>query len=153
MGGFVFLNMENRPGTVDELTRLYRETILKHAVSPVGFNVEIEPTHSHEVFNPLCGDRIQMMIRISGEIIEAIAFKGEACAICMASASLLCKHHSGDSVADFNASHDWLEASLSGETSDADHQELTPLLGVRAYPSRVKCVLLPWEAAENAIRG
>lgn len=143
--------MENRPGTVDELTALYRDTIVQHASAPVGFGVEIDPTHAHEVYNPLCGDRIEMLLRIVEDNIEALAFRGEACAICLASASLLCEHHGGVSVSAFNLAHDWLLDSLSGESGGSDHEALRPLLGVKAFPSRVKCALLPWEAAAKAI--
>jgi len=144
--------MDNQPGTVDELTTLYRDTIVKHAVSPTGFEVDIDATHSNEVFNPLCGDRIEMLLRIVGENIESIAFRGEACAICMASASLLCENLAGTQVAEFDAAHAWLAGSFTAETSGPDRETLKPLLGVKAFPSRVKCALLPWEAAEKAIR-
>ena len=143
--------MENRPGTVDELTKLYRETIMKHAVAPVGFEADIEATHKHEIYNPLCGDRIEVLMKLSGDTIEAMSFKGEACAICMASASLMCENHSGTAIADFRETQTWLAESMAGTESHAKHQELVPLLGVKAYPSRVKCALLPWEAAEKAL--
>lgn len=144
--------MDNQPGTVDELTELYRDTIVKHAVAPVGFKADIDATHNAEVFNPLCGDRIEILLRIAGESIEDIAFRGEACAICMASASLLCENQANASVAEFAATHTWLEESLANDNPESENDALRPLLGVRAYPSRVKCALLPWEAVEKAIR-
>lgn len=140
-----------KPGTVDELTALYRETIVRHAVNPVGFGADIGPTHSRELYNPLCGDRIEVHLRVEGDEIEALAFTGEACAICMASASLLCEHQAGHSVAELNEAHGWLENALMGKSEGSGHEALLPLLGVRAYPSRVKCALLPWEAAADAL--
>ena len=143
--------MENKPGTVDELTRLYKDTIVKNAVSPVGFEVEIEATHSAEIYNPLCGDRIEMQLRVLDGHIEDIAFRGEACAICMASASIMCESHSDCSTEQFQSAAQWFQLALGGEEADESHPALKPLLGVRAYPSRVKCALLPWEAAEKAL--
>ena len=145
------MNMENQPGAVDELTSLYRETIVKHAVTPVGFEAEIVATHQHELYNPLCGDRIEMLLDVSGDEINAIAFRGEACAICMASASLLCEHHAPGPVSELEDAHTWLESELKGDATDREIGGLRPLLGVKAYPSRVKCALLPWEAARKAL--
>ena len=142
-----------QPGTVDELTQLYRQTIVHHAVNPHGFEAEIEPTHSRELFNPLCGDRIEVLMQIAADDIAAIAFRGEACAICMASASLMCVHLDGLPLTELETTHAWLEGALKGDAGQSEIEDLLPLLGVRAYPSRVRCALLPWEAARDAIRG
>ncbi len=143
--------MKNRPGTVDELTTLYRETIVRHAVAPVGFEAPVNATHQHEIYNPLCGDRIEMLIELEGDIINAIAFRGEACAICLASASLLCGNQAPGPVTELKAAHAWLEGQLLGGADHPQIEALRPLLGVRAFPSRVKCALLPWEAAREAL--
>ena len=70
------MSQDNRPGAVDELATLYRETILRHATEPVGFGTEIDATHQCEKYNPLCGDRIEMHLRIEDATIEAAAFTG-----------------------------------------------------------------------------
>lgn len=145
------MSARNQPGTVDDLTVLYRETIVEHAVRPTGFEAGIDATHSRELYNPLCGDRVEVQLRIDGEHIEAMAFRGEACAICMASASMMCAHQAGGPVADLRVTHDWLKAALSGGADSGQIEPLLPLLGVRAYPSRVRCALLPWEAAVQAL--
>lgn len=149
--------MDNRPGAVDDLTRLYRETIKQHATHPVGFQQEINATHEHEEYNPLCGDRIRVLLRINGELVEAAAFEGEACAICMASASLLCEHSPGGPVSRLRELHDELLGALGaggGEhrARDCGHGPLLqPLLGVKPYPSRIRCATLPWTAACRAL--
>lgn len=145
------MSARNQPGAVDGLTALYRETIVEHAVRPVGFEAEIQANRSAERYNPLCGDRIEVQLRIEGDEVEAIAFRGEACAICMASASLLCAHQAGRPVADLEAANAWLEQALKGDSGSRPIEALLPLLGVRAYPSRVRCALLPWEAAIKAL--
>ncbi len=74
----------------DDLARLYRDVIRNHAAEPTGYRNKIEATHRHEEYNPLCGDRIEVQLRVAAGAIEAAAFDGEACAICLASASMLC---------------------------------------------------------------
>ena len=141
---------DNRPGAVEDLARLYLDAIKRHAAKPVGFRRPIEATHRHECLNPLCGDRVELMLKIAGETIEQAAFDGEACAICMASASLLCATAEGESVDRFLARRQALAAALRPD-GPAPEERLKPLLGVRPYPSRVRCATLPWTAASRAL--
>lgn len=140
-----------RPGSVDDLSRLYRETILQHAHHPVGFRKAICETHRNEQFNPLCGDRILLMLELEGDLIREAAFEAEACMICMASASLLCEQAPGRLTEELNQTGRWLQRALNEEGKLAGHDSLLPLLGVRRYPSRIRCALLPWEALAEAI--
>ena len=80
---------------VNDLNALYLEAIKQHAADPTGYRQKIDATHQFEEYNPLCGDRILVQLRITQEQVEAAAFDGEACAICMASASLLCGNTPG----------------------------------------------------------
>ena len=136
---------------MSELSDLYRDTILQHAAEPQGFGRKIDATHRNELYNPLCGDRIEVQLRIvNGEVINA-AFSGEACTICMASASLLCGATPGQPVAWLKQLHQRLHAALE-DGQDLDGAEaLKPLLGVRPYPSRIRCATLPWSAAMGAL--
>jgi nitrogen fixation NifU-like protein len=136
---------------VSDLASLYRDTIRQHAADPVGFGRKIEATHRKEVYNPLCGDRIEMQLRIVKDDVENAAFSGEACAICMASASLLCSATPGKPVAYLEELHDRLHAALENGTGLDGADELKPLLGVRPYPSRIRCATLPWTAALGAL--
>ena len=169
--------MENRPGAVDDLTRLYREAIKRHATHPVGHGVKIDATHQHEKYNPLCGDRVLVLLRVSDERVDAAAFEGEACAICMASASMLCELAPGKAVIEVVGIGMDLSEELSGrscgsrpcrrlpgEQSEKDIRrqgrlpqglatELLPLLGVKPFPSRIRCATLPWDAAVAALSG
>ena len=162
-------------GPSNDLARLYREAIRHHAASPVGYRQAIAATHRHEEYNPLCGDRIEIQLRVAAGSIEAAAFDGEACAICMASASMLCGLAPGREVKALlqlgDDLHRALDVSLGAASAapglDDDPaesrlkplprpvpllcEELHPLLGVRPYPSRVRCATLPWSAAANAL--
>lgn len=142
---------ETRPGPVNDLTTLYRDTIVKHAVNPVGFEQEIHATHRKEIFNPLCGDRVEVQLRLEGESVEAMAFSGEACAICLASASLMCENLPACSAAELEQMQQQMQIAMEEDQPTELPEAFVPLLGVRAYPSRVRCALLPWEAAVGAL--
>jgi len=146
------MNTENKPGSVDDLSRLYREIILQHSSQPVGFQKVIKETCRNEQFNPLCGDRVIIMLQVEGKIIRDAAFDGESCAICMASASLLCELIPGGLVEEFGKTRIWLKHSLVSHEETAGPQALKSLLGVRKYPSRIECVTLPWTAAAEALK-
>jgi len=147
--------MSDRPQEQAErdLAEFYRETVLRHSVEPVGFRVDIEATHENEQYNPLCGDRVLMRFQVDGDEIKTAAFDGAACAICMASASMLCAEASGQKVSGIRAMHDWLQKTLKGSDETGGPESLQALLGVRRYPSRIKCALLPWIAAVKALAG
>jgi nitrogen fixation NifU-like protein len=167
-----------------DLRYLYRDAIRQHSSNPVGYRRDIDATHRHEEYNPQCGDRIDVLLRVAGERVEAAAFDGEACAICMASASLLCSLAPGRSVSELEAMGAGVQealnepvgspvgAALAAIGSDEGrakesrlkpllqeslqpllHPDLHPLLGVRPYPSRVRCATLPWSAARRALAG
>jgi nitrogen fixation NifU-like protein len=149
------------------LAQFYQETILRHSTQPVGFRATIDATHQNEQYNPVCGDRVVMRFRVAGDLIEAAAFDGAACAICLASASMLCQHATGQHIGFVTATHDWLQGALSakgpqqagdaggsaGEGKTDGQDSLQALLGVRRYPSRIQCAMLPWTAAVKALAG
>ena len=138
------------PGAINDLSRLYRETILQHAHHPIGFRKAIRETHRSEQYNPLCGDRVLLMLEMDGTMVIDAAFDGEACVICRASASLLCEQAPDRSMDELGETHRWLELALQDDEHSTGNEALLPLLGVRRYPSRVKCALLPWEALAEA---
>jgi len=165
--------MSAGPDPATDLAQLYREAVKRHAAEPVGYRAPIEATHRYEMYNALCGDRIEISLRVTGGQVEAAAFEGEACAICRASASMLCSLAPTRPVAWLRSSSDLLQEALKGSDlnreqgsllrsreADSDQSEdantalpdaLKPLLGVRGYPSRRRCATLPWEAALKAL--
>lgn len=133
------------------LPDLYREAVRRHSADPVGFGREIEATHRHELHNAQCGDRVDLRLRVRGDIVEDAAFDGEGCAICMASASLLCEQVPGASTAELRRLGADLDALLAGRIAAETAGPLAPLAGVRPYPARVRCATLPWQAALKAL--
>jgi len=135
---------------VSTLKDLYREAILKHAAKPAGYRRPVAATHRCEGHNPFCGDRVEIMVQLAGDVVQDVGFDGEACSICLASASLLCEQVRGVSVDDLLELKARLEHALGGSEED-EIGALSPLLGVRPYPSRIQCALLPWQTAERAL--
>lgn len=136
---------------MSDLAGLYRESIRRHAAEPVGYRRQIDVTHQYEAENPLCGDRILVQLNIVNDKVEAVAFNGEACAICMASASLLCETLPGRPASQIAELHDRLHSALEGGQALDGEESLKPLLGVKPYPSRIRCATLPWSAAISAL--
>ncbi len=148
---------QNQQSSVSEddiaLAELYRDAVIDHAVQPVGYQQDIAATHRCEMHNPLCGDRVEIQFRIADNLIEAAAFTGESCAICMASASMLCEAMPGKSTVDVRQQHALLQAALKDKQSKPGLDSLVALLAIRRYPARIRCALLPWEAAVKALAG
>jgi len=115
---------------------LYRDYILEHYRRPHNFGVLETPTASYEGSNPLCGDRITLMLGIRDGVVAEVAFSGRGCAISQASASLLTDEIKGKSVAD-----------VARITPD----DLLDLLGIEISPARLKCALLSLDTLEHAL--
>jgi nitrogen fixation NifU-like protein len=115
---------------------LYRDYILEHYRHPHNFGVLEAPTASYEGANPLCGDRITMMLGIRDGKVAEVGFTGRGCAISQASASLLTDEIKGKPVAD-----------VARMTS----RDVLDLLGIDISPARLKCALLSLDTLEHAI--
>jgi nitrogen fixation NifU-like protein len=133
------------------LANLYRDAVVEHAAEPVGYRKSIAVTHRHELYNPLCGDKVEMQFEVADGHIAAAAFDGEACAICMASASMLCETAPRRTPVEIGLQHDLLVSALKDKQNKPGLESLQALLAVRRYPARVRCALLPWEAAVKAL--
>jgi len=141
----------NAPASGESLAELYREVILAHAARPVGYQVAVNATHTAEGSNPLCGDHVTLHLEVAQARVLAAAFSGESCAICMASASLLCEHLPGRPIADVAVLAGGFANAIAGAGDAACPAFLQPMLGVRQYPARLQCALLPWRTAQDAL--
>jgi nitrogen fixation protein NifU and related proteins len=135
-----------------ELNDLYRDVILDHNRRPRNFG-PLEPADaSVEGFNPLCGDRLTLRLRLAGDAIEDIRFEGQGCAISTASASLMTEAVKGKSRSDALALFERVHRLLTGDTeSGEDLGKLAALSGVREFPARVKCASLCWHTLASAL--
>ena len=132
---------------------LYREIILDHYRNPRHKKAVAAADRSVEASNPLCGDEIDLSVRLDGERISDIGFEGRGCSISQASASMLCEAVNNTPIADATALAERFRTMLQGTTDDArDLGDLEALQGVRAYPVRVKCATLAWNALLEALQ-
>ena len=134
---------------------LYKAIILEHYARPPHKGPLADHTHYDEGINPSCGDEVELFLKVVDDKIEAVNFDGVGCSICLASASMLTKLLRGMSVEEARkfrqAFKDWITVR-DPEPSPVDLDELEALGGVRNYPVRIKCALLPWETFEGALR-
>lgn len=133
---------------------LYQEVILDHNRKPRNYGRLDKASHHAVGHNPLCGDHLDIDLNLEGEHIEGIAFHGESCAICKASASMMTTVVKGKSLADAEMLIKEFRDMATG-TLDLAHPHhlgrLTVFAGVRDLPTRVKCAILPWHTLHAAL--
>ncbi len=134
--------------------QLYQEVILDHNRKPRNWGTLTDATHQAEGLNPLCGDRLQLAVRVRDGTVDAIAFEGESCAICKASASMMTTVVKGKSREDAQVLIGEFRDMATGklDTSKESHHlgRLTVFAGMRDLPTRVKCAILPWHTLHAA---
>ena len=139
---------------VSDLDELYQEVILDHNQSPRNFRVQEPPALTRKGYNPLCGDRIQIYVRLEGDRIVDVSFQGNGCAISQASASVMTMILKGKSVAEAEALFEQFQAAVTGKAQPTETMgELVALAGVQTFPTRVKCATLAWHALRAALAG
>lgn len=135
------------------LEDLYKEVILDHYRDP-RHKGRLDP---HDVAlernNPLCGDEIELFLKLNGDTLEGIAFDGKGCSISQASASMMAEKIQGLSTKEARALSDAIKRMMAGE-EEGDMEELGDLVslkGVVKYPVRIKCALLGWNTLIEAL--
>jgi nitrogen fixation protein NifU and related proteins len=133
--------------------QLYQEMVVEHKRAPRHFGALATPTHQARGHNPQCGDDVQVQLRLENDRVADIAFDGQGCAICIASASMMTEAVLGRHVETARALQQRFRAVLKGEAvpETAELGKLVSLSGVCRYPSRIKCALLGWHALMHAI--
>jgi len=132
---------------------LYQEVILDHNKKPRNYGTLAHPSHQAEGHNPLCGDHLSVALQLQGETIDQIAFHGESCAICKASASMMTAAVKGKTRADAQALTQEFLAMATGKLDLNQPNQIGRLAvfaGVRDLPTRVKCAILPWHTLQAA---
>ena len=144
----------DRAGTLggdSGLDELYQEVILDHNRRPRNFRT-IDAGRKAEGYNPLCGDRLTVYLRVAGDVIEDVSFQGSGCAISKASASLMTESVKGKTMAEARALFDRFQQMITSpvNAAAADLGKLNVLAGVRQFPVRVKCASLAWHTLRAA---
>ena len=115
---------------------LYRDYILEHYRRPHNFGVIEDADASYEGANPLCGDRITLMVGVSDGVVDRVGFTGRGCAISQASASLLTDEIKGKPIS---------------EVAAIRADDLLDLLGIDISPARLKCAMLSHDSLQHVL--
>ena len=137
---------------MSDLTDQYQEVILDHNRRPRNFHALAEASHSAEGYNPLCGDRLTLYLRVNGDTIEDVSFQGAGCAISKASASLMTDAVKGRTRAEAEALFARFHRMVTTPPDQPVEEmgKLSSLAGVREFPVRVKCASLAWHTLKAA---
>jgi nitrogen fixation NifU-like protein len=122
-------------GYTDRLLDHYRTPRRRGQLDPTGGPGEVR---SVEEYNPLCGDRVTLWLRVDGGRVAQARFEGRGCALCLGAASILCEVIEGRATADLAA---------------LDRAAFLDELESEPRPARLKCALLPWMAFRRALFG
>ncbi len=138
-----------------DVRELYQEAILDHNKRPRNYYKPESADRKAEGYNPLCGDRITVYLRIVNDVVREVGFQGSGCAISIASASMMTESVKGKRVAEVEALFERFHALVTQEPRTApaalELGKLAAFAGVREFPIRVKCATLPWHTMRAAI--
>lgn len=136
-----------------DLGDLYQELILDHSKRPRNF-ARVEGAGAvAEGYNPLCGDKVTVQLKLENGVIKDAGFLGSGCAISTASASLMTEALKGRTVAEADHLFERFHELLTGDKPAAPELgKLAVFSGVREYPMRVKCATLAWHTLRAALR-
>lgn len=139
----------------EDLRDLYQEVIFDHNRNPRNFRVMENADRQVEGFNPLCGDRLTLFLKMNGDVITDASFQGSGCAISTASVSLMTEIVKGKTEAEADELFKKFHEMTTGKEEHINLEalgKLAVLAGVREYPARVKCATLAWHTLEAALK-
>lgn len=136
-----------------ELKDLYRDVILDHNRNPRNFGPLEGANAQAQGHNPLCGDQLQLYLRLEGDRVADVRFEGKGCAISTASASLMTEAIKGKDKAAIAALFERIHTLLTQQDAIPGPElgKLAALSGVREFPARVKCASLCWHTLNAAL--
>jgi len=139
---------------MSDLRDLYQQVILDHNRKPRNFRKIADADRTAEGYNPLCGDRITVDVKVEDGIVKDVAFQGAGCAISKAAASMMTASVIGKPEREVDALFHSVHAMLTDANgATADVGKLAVFAGVREFPSRIKCATLAWHTLQAALHG
>lgn len=141
---------------MSELNKLYKAAILEHNRNPRNYGKPENWTHTAEGLNAVCGDLVEIYLTINDDVIEAVHFAGDSCAISMASASMLTELSQGMTVSQWQQCFASFKQLMSRDSKNPHFEALgqvNTLVSVKKFPSRIKSATLCWYAMDAAIKG
>ena len=142
---------------LNRLDELYREAILDHRRNPRNNAPISTPDIAGDAINPFCGDEIHLQIDLDdGLRVKDVGLQGEGCSINLAAGSMLTEAIKGKALSEIDALVVLVRRMMRGD-AEAEAQlssegDLANLAGVRDYPVRIKCALLPLSALTQGIQ-
>jgi nitrogen fixation NifU-like protein len=130
---------------------LYQEIIVDHSKRPRNRGPVGGANATAEGYNPLCGDRVTVELKLEGDRIADIGFQGSGCAISTASASLMTESLKGRTRGEAEGMFGRFHELLTGSAAPENLGKLEVFSGVRDYPARVKCATLAWHTLKAAL--
>lgn len=142
---------------MSDLRDLYREVVIDHSKRPRNFRTMEGEHRTARGYNPLCGDRVAVHVKIEDGRLSDVSFEGSGCAISTASASIMTEALKGKTTSEaqaiFRAFHDLVTTGSSGTPDAPPLGKLAVFSNVSDYPARVKCATLVWHALNSALAG
>ena len=131
---------------------LYQEIILDHSKRPRNCHAMDDANREAEGYNPLCGDKLKLFIKMENDVVRDVSFVGSGCAISTASASLMTESLKGKSREEALKMLEKFHELLTTDTPVSNELgKLVVFCGVRDYPARVKCATLAWHTLRTAL--
>jgi nitrogen fixation protein NifU and related proteins len=136
---------------------LYRETILDHYHQPRNQGTIESPSAKTEGANPLCGDEVTLYLSVDGDRITDVKLESHGCSINTASGSMMTEAVKGQPVSQANQVISLVKGMMTGKRHcevvlPEELEDLEALQGVKKYPVRIKCALLPWNTLLEALQ-
>lgn len=116
---------------------IYHEMIVDYYRDPLNFGKMEDADAKYHDSNPLCGDSIDMYLKMDGDRLADIKFHGRGCAICMACSSVLTEIAKGKDVDALR------EISKNDVLSELGLEHLQAV--------RIKCALLSLKVLKYAL--
>jgi nitrogen fixation protein NifU and related proteins len=142
---------------MSDLHGLYQEVILDHSKRPHNYRAMDGADRQADGYNPLCGDRVRIYLKLRGDRISDVSFQGSGCAISTASASILTETLKGKTQSEvdalFETFHDLVTGKRLGGGDNSELGKLAVFSGVSEFPARVKCATLAWHTMRSALAG
>ena len=137
------------------LRELYGDAILDHCKQPRNCRALEDADRRSDAWNPVCGDRVTLYLRREGEVLTEICFQATACALVRASASMLTAALTGRRLDEArrlaSAFRAFLDEARGSQAQVPELGGLQVFAAVRAFPARVTCALLAWDALDLAL--
>ncbi|MFQ5816520.1 MAG: Fe-S cluster assembly sulfur transfer protein SufU [Terriglobia bacterium] len=140
-----------------DVRELYQELIIDHSKKPRNFYALTDSDRSAQGYNPLCGDKVTVYLKLEGDRVQEASFQGSGCAISTASASLMTETLKGKTRAEVEALFQRFHTLVTKDNPEtpavSELGKLAVFSGVRDYPVRVKCATLAWHTLRAALQG